>query len=1271
MMRLRNRVVSLLTALIMLSSSLAVFAADEPPEAVIEGGQTSPKGEIYVMEDFEAYQDGGTKITGFNVGDKGNVCGIRVIDGNKSVMLTTDGITDSMLDCYLPEVISGNIVVEQKVYVPAFSGTEHGIWLRDGNGKDVEFVRIFDRSVSFDDGTVISGLAPKKFYTLALVLDFERHVYDVYFNDKKRVNDRPFTDSFNDLKQIRWHLRMPKAAGVWHVDDIRIYQSDKPMTLEELSIASGANGETSGGDNVTTESTIRSTVGNAVAMFMGKSNVLNKTVKGYISEDRSIVPQWRGEQALVPAEYFVKSLEGTMTENAAENSVTVTKGDKTVKLFYDKSRMIANGVEMVLGAPATKINGVAYLPIYEVADALGIYLFLDADLLIYSEDQLGLSWNKDLKALRLVSEAFVFDDATGAEIIAMVKEKHPNNGHPRLIMTEEKFQRIRDELAKGENGDPVYRKIVSQMKVTCDDLLDQPPFAYIQEDGLRLNTHVPETRVTQLALMYNITGDERYAERAKVEMIAYCSYIDWNPHHFLDTGVMCSGMALAYDWLYNWLPDYERKLVRDSIVEKAIHQVANDYRGLTRNSGTKEDLLCRTWNWSSGQPVNNWRFVAGGGVAIGALAVCDEVTGEDLAVTELCLERSLLGIRPVISLFAPDGAYEEGLLYWDYAGQYYQKHISALKTATGTDLGYFDVPGLSATNDFVLGIMGSTSNWAFHDTGFSDSASTTATYTAYAAHFKDLNSMRARYDSIMRGGGSYRDLIHYDPDLDYLGTSNTSAFDSVLQSAGTFTTRSGWGENEIFTGLHADGGPAVVDHGHADAGSFVLDSQGVSWFFDLGRDDYNLPNYNRDCYMHRAEGHNGLVINPGADQYGGYDMCKDGISYLEKSETKPLGAFAIGNVTDAWRADAESARRGVKLDNNRRTVTVQDEVVLKKPVDVYWLAHTKAEIKISEDGKKAYLSQNGKMLLAEIAQGPEDAVFTVGDAVSDLPGAPDLPGQASTEGIKELTIHLENCEKLDLMVVFNDYDLSYDESSYSKKWVALDDWSIPDGEINLRYATVDSITVNGQPVEGFDPEVRKYVFSVNPSLDDSIPVIAATSSDGEVIITPPAGPVGTATVKVVPNNGKAMHGYELVFNATGSATIPDGLTEIKPVGVKASSVPQPENTPENTLDGNLETKWACLGVNWIEYDLGRVYNVNTVALAFMDSLKRVAQFSIEVSVDGSNYVQVFDGDTVSVAGFGAYTAGDTPARYVRVTCKGHSHNQESWSSLLDFRAYRK
>ena len=77
----------------------------------------------------------------------------------------------------------------------------------------------------------------------------------------------------------------------------------------------------------------------------------------------------------------------------------------------------------------------------------------------------------------------------------------------------------------------------------------------------------------------------------------------------------------------------------------------------------------------------------------------------------------------------------------------------------------------------------------------------------------------------------------------------------------------------------------------------------------------------------------------------------------------------------------------------------------------------------------------------------------------------------------------------------------------------------------------------------------------------------------------------------------------------------------EPVSFSASA-----GTPTNTHDNNLITRWGAQGVGeWIEYDLGRLFNVEALDIAFHRGDERSATIDIETSADGNNWNVVFSG----------------------------------------------
>ena len=759
--------------------------------------------------------------------------------------------------------------------------------------------------------------------------------------------------------------------------------------------------------DIISEEELQSVMKNSVAMYLNKSNVLLYGKKGYISEKRTITPKKVNSSVIVPIEFFCESIGAKIEYDSDGQRCKIRKNNKQIDISNTYT-----------------FENCIYAPISILCTEFEKYLYIEENgIIIYSDYDMShiLCWKTNLPMMRKIVESYMFDDVTGKTIVDLIKKKHPNHGHPRLIMTEDMFEKIRKEISKAD-GDEVYKKLFDKVKCDADRFLCERASGYELRDGIRLLYVCRENkeRILTLALMYNLTLDERYAKRAYLEMYVAACFVDWNPYHFLDVGELAVAVGIGYDWLYHWMNEFERKPIREAIVQNGIAPIIEDFDELPRN---------RSWNWR-GELADNWCFVIAG-VGIGAMSIADELEGTELINAERAIEQTLLDIRRALSLFAPNGGYEEGVRYWGLTMEFFTYHMKSLLTATGCDFGYIDVPGMRNTNKYLFSMNGSNSIFNYHDAGRGESYIPPQSMFL-ADIFNNYGEAQLRIKKILEENeGTVMDMCLYRQEFREVPI-DVMELDMYMPIAETVTMRSGWNKTDTYVGLHCDdpyGGPG---HDHMDAGQFVLDALGENFFLDLGPDSYNLPNYH-DTYHFRAEGHNTIVINPSRE----YGQKYGGTAMITKYEFGKEGGYAIGDISDAYsKEDVISSRRGVRLDADRRRTTIQDEVRLKKISEFFWFAHTCANIDISTDGKSAVLDINGKKLLAKIISGA-GAKFTVMEA-APLPTSPIVVGQDNNEGIRKLSIHIENCLQLDLCVTFVNYYENIDDAEFTH----LDDWRI-------------------------------------------------------------------------------------------------------------------------------------------------------------------------------------------------------------------------------------
>jgi hypothetical protein len=429
-------------------------------------------------------------------------------------------------------------------------------------------------------------------------------------------------------------------------------------------------------------------------------------------------------------------------------------------------------------------------------------------------------------------------------------------------------------------------------------------------------------------------------------MLTAANFSDWHPEHFLDTAEMTSALAIGYDWLFDYLSPEDRSIIRRAIVEKGLTQGKQAY--LSRAKWTKAS--------------NNWNQVCNGGMTLGALALADDEP--ELASNIISEARSSIGVSMLS--FGPDGGDEEGPGYWDYATKYNAFYLAALQSALGTDFDFKRVQGLADTGKFrmqLVGPLGRTFNYAdAKDTLYS---SPQMFWYAREFHQPSYALHEAR-------------IADRSPDIFHLLWSNGWSsiqqgaylpLDAMFRAVDVATFRGAWEDKMAFY-VGFKGGSNEATHAHLDLGTFVLDALGERWALDLGPDSYQLPGYfgkqRWSYYRTRTEGHNTLTID-------GENQNLTGRSRLVAFLSTPQRAFAVADLTDAYKPKVSSALRGVAL-LSRQHVLVQDELQAPRPVDVVWNFHTSAKVDLQ--GSRAVLSQGKVQIQARILS-PEGASFEV------------------------------------------------------------------------------------------------------------------------------------------------------------------------------------------------------------------------------------------------------------------------------------------------------
>ena len=349
----------------------------------------------------------------------------------------------------------------------------------------------------------------------------------------------------------------------------------------------------------------------------------------------------------------------------------------------------------------------------------------------------------------------------GTHVISDMIARHGEKAHPRIFMSEDRLDYLKDN--KGKNTTTAI--VLNKLQKEADSKFNAKQLKYEIPDGIRLleTSKEVQRRVAALSLAYLIFEDNEYAKQAYKELENAANFPDWNPNHFLDTAEMCTAFAIGYDLLYKWMDKDQRDFIRQTMIQKGLKQVMEDYEDVPRE---------RTYKWYKDQKGDNWKLVCTGGTNLAALAIGDEADARQIASEVLTY-----GYKEAYSFVrrgynATDGSYKEGLGYWDYATYYLGLNSSSLEAATGTDYGLADYEGVRRSIDFTR-YMSSNVPKSFNfgddrverNTGW-------AVFLWLGKYFNSSEAASIRLRNIPNDGFNYLDVLWIDEDKLPLVTTN-------------------------------------------------------------------------------------------------------------------------------------------------------------------------------------------------------------------------------------------------------------------------------------------------------------------------------------------------------------------------------------------------------------------------------------------------------------------------------------------------------------------
>ena len=541
-------------------------------------------------------------------------------------------------------------------------------------------------------------------------------------------------------------------------------------------------------------------------------------------------------------------------------------------------------------------------------------------------------------------------DASGQAVRSDV----PVLAHPRLLLLRGEEQALRGDIA----ADSMRRKIHAAIIAGADELGDVQPIERIKI-GRRLLDKSREglRRLFLLSYAARLTGEIRYVRRAEAEMLAIAAFSDWNPSHFLDVAEMTMGMAIGYDWLYDRLPDSSRVAIRNAIITKGLE--------------ASMDTTVNGWLRLS----NNWNQVCNAGITFGALAVYESQPERSRAL----VNRAVASVVLPMADYAPDGAYPEGYGYWDYGTSFNVMLLGALERIFGNDFGLSAQPGFLKTGGYMANMAGPTGlGWNYADAGSGGEFHPAMFY--FAEKTNDPGLLWTERANLVRSDARRLSRNRLLPAAMLFGRGIDMA--KALPPRATTLTgngknpvammRTSWTEpSAIFVGIK--GGSASDNHAHMDAGSFVMEADGVRWAMDLGADDYNqletagVDLWNRSqasqrwqVFRYNNRAHNTLTVNDSLH-------VMTGRATIVSTSDAPTFMNAIVDMTGVFGESLSKATRGIAIVDGDHVVVRDKLETSGQSAMVRWNMVTPATVKVVGPGT-AQLTRDGKVLTLRVIE---------------------------------------------------------------------------------------------------------------------------------------------------------------------------------------------------------------------------------------------------------------------------------------------------------------
>lgn len=568
------------------------------------------------------------------------------------------------------------------------------------------------------------------------------------------------------------------------------------------------------------------------------------------------------------------------------------------------------------------------------------------------------------------------------------------SSHPRLFTRPEKLDSLRGLLETSLPHKQLYNKIAAY----ADSLLTTPiskeptnlttigdnEIKYRQEWRAQYEVARDWGKILDfLGFSYMISGDEKYAERAKQWLMTFASWdIEGNSSmESMDEvamPILLNG-ARAYDWIYDYLDDSERTIIKEML--------------RVRGEQAYDVLQKCHYNYQPfiSHPTRLINYMVQVGVVLH-----DEIEEAD---------KWLGYVLPILTTFYPpwggrDGGYSEGPSYWMMYFNYMLQSAYTLQTSMNLDIlktdfyknnGWFKIyayPYYGAMRPFADTGIGS--YWPADKINLYRLATVFQNpYYRWRAEVSPPKKLPVAETVIPSGVVSY---FWLDEGADHVKSKAPSTLPKsrLFSDVGLVAFHEELG-NPMETYLLFKSSPfGSWSHTFADQNSFYIQGFGEALAIQSGYyPSHGCPHHRN--WTWKTIAHNTVLVDGEGQRIRDRELKGKIIAFRTGNGTPGSIDYVAGDATETYEGRLTKFIRHIYYERPRDFLFI-DELEAPKPVQFNWLLHSLNKMQI-DASKKRVVIEKGKARLTLQFITPEELIFSQTNKFNVAPGP--LPSKES------------------------------------------------------------------------------------------------------------------------------------------------------------------------------------------------------------------------------------------------------------------------------------